>query len=68
MSFQDIVFQPLRYFSKHCGRSESPRTATCLETVVGGKQGHATCKILLLLQSLFLCHSKLMKILRLLQR
>ena len=37
-------------------------TATCLETVVGGKQGHAPCKIFLLQQILQLCLFKLEKI------
>ena len=37
-----------------CGRGERLRTTTCLQTVVGGKQGHALCKILSLQQILFL--------------
>ena len=33
-------------FLKNCGRGESPLTSTCVKTVVGGKQGHASCEIL----------------------
>ena len=40
-------------------------TTKCLETVVGGRQGHAPCKILLLPQMLFLAQSSLMNITRL---
>ena len=36
-----------------CGRDESLGSTTCLKTVVGGKQGHVLCKILLPQQSLF---------------
>ena len=35
-------------FLEKCGKGESLRSATCLRTVVGGKQGHASCKISLL--------------------
>ena len=40
---------------------------TCLECAVGGKQGHAPCKILRLPQFLFLCQSIFMNIIRLSQ-
>ena len=58
MGFQDVAFMPSQAsfsttFLKKCGRGESLGTTTCLKTVVGGKQGHAPCKILLLQQSLF---------------
>ena len=46
-------------FHKNCGRGESLGTTTYHKTVVGGKQGHALCKILLPQQSLFApveCH------------
>ena len=59
MSVQDAVFLPSRTsfsntFLKNCGRDKSLGTTTCPKTVVGGKQGHATCNIPLLQQSLFL--------------
>ena len=65
MRLQDVAFLPSKaslptMFLKHCGRGESLGTITCLKTVVGGKQGHALCKILSLQQSPFLvsveCH------------
>ena len=37
----------------NCGGGESLWTATILRTVVWSKQGHAPCKIHLLLQNLF---------------
>ena len=40
----------------------------CLKAVVGGKQGHAPCKILLFQQALFLCPSNFMEIIRLSHR
>ena len=59
--FYDIVYTILYYilygicvyyiasfyaiFLKNCGRSYGRGTATCHRTVVGGKQGHAPCKI-----------------------
>ena len=43
MSFQDVAFLP----------SRARFSTICLKTVVGGKQGNAPCKILLLQQSLF---------------
>ena len=59
MGFKAVEFHPSQArlsttFLKNCGRSESLGTATCLITVVGGKQGdavvvgkhgHAPCKI-----------------------
>ena len=39
---------------KNCGRGESLGITTCHKTMIGGKQGHAPCKILSLQQSLFL--------------
>ena len=38
----------LATFLKSCGRGKGLRTTMCIKTVVGGKQGHALCKILLL--------------------
>ena len=70
MGFQDVAFLPSRAsfsttFLKSYGRGESLVTTTCLKTVVGGKQGHAPCKILLLQQSLFLCQLNFLEITRL---
>ena len=45
MGFQDVELLPSTTLLKHCGRGESLETATCPKTVVGGKQGHAPCKI-----------------------
>ena len=72
MGFQDVAFLPSRdsvytTFHKNCGRGESLGTATYLSSVVGGKQGHAPCKIFLFQQFLFLCQSNLFKIMRLSQ-
>ena len=39
-------------FPKDCGRVEGLGTLTCLRTVVGCRQGHAACRIVLLQQSL----------------
>ena len=36
-----------------CSRGESLRTTLCAKTVVGGNQGHDSCKSLLFWQSLF---------------
>ena len=36
-----------------------PLSSTCLETVVGGKQGHSFCEILLILFLLVDCHGGL---------
>ena len=53
----DIVFFSIYYdsatFLKNCGRGECLGTTKCARTVVGGKQGHAPCKILLPQQSIF---------------
>ena len=53
IGFQDVAFLPSRtsfppYFLKNCGRGESLRITTCPKTVIGGKQGHAHCRILML--------------------
>ena len=71
MAVQDVASLPSEAsfsatFLKHCGRGESLGTTTCLRTVVGGKHRHASCKILLLQQHLFLCQSNFMEIIRLL--
>ena len=50
MGFHDVAFLP--YLSS-CGRGESFGAITCFISVVGGKQGHAPCDILLLQLSLF---------------
>ena len=52
MSFQDVSFLSSRAtfsatFLKHCGKGERLGTTTYLETMVGGKQGHAPCIVLL---------------------
>ena len=57
MGVQDVAFLLSRAsfvttFLKDCGRGESLATTTCLNTVVGGKQGHALCKVLLLQQGI----------------
>ena len=58
MGFQDVALLlsgasfPTT-FVKNCGRCYGLGTTTCFKTVVGGKQGHAPCKILLLQQILF---------------
>ena len=69
MSFQHVAFLPSRAsfhttFLKNCGRGERLRTTTCLGTVVGGKQGHAPCRILLLQLSPFLCQLNFFEITR----
>ena len=73
MSFQDVAFLPSKAsfsstFLRNNGRGEGFCITRCAKTVVGGKQGHAPCRILLLQQSLFLCQSNLMEIMILLQR
>ena len=61
MGFLDVAFLPPSQasisttFRNSCGGDESLGTATCLKTVVGGRQGHAPCKGLSLQQSFFLC-------------
>ena len=51
IGFQDVASLPFQadlYVTllNNCGRGEGLRTATWLMTVVGGKQGHAPCKML----------------------
>ena len=53
---------------KNCGMDENLWTTTCHKTVVGISKGNACCRIRLLQQSLFLCQSNVMEIMRLLQR
>ena len=70
MDFQDIAFCPpvFTMFLKNCGRGESFGTTTCLRTVSGGgREGHATCRILLFQQITFLCQSNVIEFIRLLQ-
>ena len=60
MGFQDVALMQSRAsfsttFHKNCGRGESLGTTTCPKTVVGDKQGHALCKIILLQQIHLLC-------------
>ena len=54
VTLQDVLFLPFsaRYyiFLKACGRCWCPGTATCPKTIAGGKQGHASCIIILLLK------------------
>ena len=50
MSFQNIAFLFSRVsfcitFLKNYGKGYGFGTAICLKTVVGGKQGHAPCRI-----------------------
>ena len=61
MGFQDVAFLPSRAhfattFLEYCGRGYGLGTTTCLKTMIGGKQGYAPCKVLLLSQVFFLCH------------
>ena len=42
-------------------------TTMCPKTVVGGRQGHAPCEVLLFQQSLFLCQLNVMEIIRMSQ-
>ena len=70
--FQDVAFLSSwvsfpAIFLTNSGKGEGLRTTTYLKTVVGGRQGHAPCKILLLQQSLFLCQLNFMEIIRLSQ-
>ena len=70
MGFQDVSFLPSKAsfsttFPKNCNTGESLRTTTYNKTVVGGKQGHAPCKILLVQQILFSCQLNLMEIIKL---
>ena len=59
MSYQDAMFLPSELcfvpLVKKIYGVEGLRTATCLRTVVDGKQWRASCKILLLHQIFFLC-------------
>ena len=55
-------------FLKHYGRGEGLVTTACLKIAVGGKQGHAPCKILLPIQIRFSCHSHFIEITRVSQR
>ena len=58
IGFLDIAFLPSKVLFhttllKNCGRGEGLRATTCRKTAVGGKQGHAPCKICLLQEILF---------------
>ena len=66
MSFLDVAFLPSQgsfstTFIKNCDRGENLWITAYLKTVVGGKQGHAPCKILLLHEASFLCQLYLMR-------
>ena len=54
MSFQDVVFllsrAGLHHIYKKCGRGKKKKNRHCLESMYGGKQRHAPCKIPLLHQ------------------
>ena len=61
MGFQDVAFLPSRAsfyttFLKNCGGGCEVGTVTYNKAVVGGKQGHAPCKMFPLQQILILCH------------
>ena len=47
----ELGFAP--HFLRNCGRCDGLWTNTCFETVACGEKGRATCKVLLLQQSLF---------------
>ena len=47
-----IIFSFSTSFLRNCGRGESLWTTTHCESIVGGKQGYAVCKILLFHQML----------------
>ena len=72
MRFQDVAFLLSRAgfytFLNNCGGGERLVTTTCLKSMVGGKQGHVPCKILLLQQNLFLSQLCFMEFIRLSQR
>ena len=58
MGIQDVTWLQSRacsssIFLNNCGISENLEATTCLKTVVGGNQGHASCKTPLLQQSPF---------------
>ena len=64
MNFMDVALLPSRAnfsttFLKNCGRGEILVSTTYLITVVGDRQRHAPCKILLLQQSLIFCVSQI---------
>ena len=70
MGFPDVTFLPTptriyTMFFTNRGRGEGLGTTKCLRTVVGGKQGHAPCRILSSQQSLFLCQLNFMVIITL---
>ena len=51
MVFQDVAFLPLLAssyitFLHYCGRGKGLSTTRCLESVAGGKQGHASVEYL----------------------
>ena len=56
MSFQDCYLPELVYatYLKKTGRGKGLGTATCLKTVVVGKEGHAPCNILWLQHIFFM--------------
>ena len=63
IGFPDVALLPSRdsfstTFLRNCGRGESLMITTCPKTAVGGKQGDATCKILLSKENLFLVSVK----------
>ena len=68
MAFQDVAFLPCRashyttVLNVSDVRGEDLVSTTFLQTVDGGKQGHASCKILLLQQCLLLCRGNLAEI------
>ena len=65
MLFLDVAFLPSQAsvfttFVKNC--CTGYRSATCLRSVVGGKQGHAICEMILLRYFLFLRESNFIEI------
>ena len=69
MGFHHVALLPFRacfsiIFLKNCGSGEHLGTTTCLRTVVG----HAPCKMLSLILSLFLCQLHFMEIIGQLRR
>ena len=70
MGFQDVTFLPYwasfsTTFLEYFGIDECLRTTTSFRSVVGGKQGHTSCKTLSLQQCLSLCQLNFMGIVRL---
>ena len=67
MSFQDVSSFSTSFIN-NCGRDESLGIMTCLKTVVGGRQGHAPCRVFMLHKASLLCQLNFMEIIKLLTK